>query len=271
MVGTPGSPSGSNTLSFSNAEIGLEAWSRCGIRPTELEQHHSSDLTRSINLCLQAWANKGINLFSIEQNVISLVAAQASYILPPEVLSVTDAWFNQILSTGAGPDWDAPLYDPSEPIVSNDPQIVITQSQDRWLQPMGRADYARIPNKTMQAPPTGYWVDRLGPPYQLTMTVWPVPNVSYPNAALTYFAVRQLQTANLMNGEIADVPNRHLDALCADVAMRLARKYAPERIGTPGSGGLRDDRDEAWGLASAEDTEKAPTHIAPRLTSYYRV
>lgn len=271
MVGTPGSPSGSYALAFSNSDIVLEAFSRCQIRGTEIERHHTADATRSVNLCLQVWANKGINLFSIEQNVISLVAGQPTYILPPEVLSVTDAYFNTILTTGAGPDWDTPLYNPAEPIVSNDPQIIITQSQDRWLQPMGRADYARIPNKTMVAPPTGYWVDRLGPPYRLTMTLWPVSAVAYPNAAVTYFAVRQLQTANLANGETPDVPNRHLDALCADVAFRLARKYAPNLIGNVGSGGLLDDRNEAWLLATTEDNEKAPVFLRPDLTAYYQM
>lgn len=271
MVGTPGSPSGSYALAFSNAELGLEAFSRCGIRPTELEQHHNADLTRSLNLCFQSWANKGVNLFSIEQSVISIIAGQATYNLPPEILSVTDAYYNTILSTGPGPDWDTPLYDPSEPIVSNDPQIIITQSQDRWLQPMGRADYARIPNKTMQAPPSGYWVDRLGPPYLLTLTAWPVPNLSYPNVALTFFGIRQLQTASLVNGESPDIPNRHLDAACADVAFRLARKYAPDRIGPPGGGGLRDDRDEAWDWAVKGDGEGSPVFVRPRLTGYFRI
>jgi hypothetical protein len=239
----------------------LEAFSRCQIRATQLEQMHTWDAVRSLNLMLQSWANKGVNLFSIEQNVVSLAAGTAAYILPPEVVSITDAYYNQILSTGAGPDWDSPLYNPSEPIVSNDPQIVITQSQDRWLQPMGEADYARIPNKTMSAPPSQYWVNRLGPPYQLTLTVWPVPNLSYPQAAITYFAVRQLQTANLQNGETLDTPYRFLDAAAAELGLRLARKYAPKLIGSPGSGGLLDDAREAWVLAVGEDTAHAPVYL----------
>src|SRR5260221_13772395 len=188
MVGTPGSTSGSYTLPFSNAELTLEAFSRCQIRATQLEQMHTQDAVRSLNLALQSWANKGVNIFSIEQNVISLVAGQATYILPIEVMSVLDVYYNQILSTGPGPDWDTPLYDASKPTVSNDPQIVITNSQNRWMSPIGEADYARIPNPTWSGPPNQYWINRLGPPYQLTMTIWPVTTLSYPQAAITYFA-----------------------------------------------------------------------------------
>jgi hypothetical protein len=86
---------------------------------------------------------------------------------------------------------------------------------------------------------------------------------------MTYFAVRQLQDANLPNGETPDVPNRFLDALCADGALRMARKYKPAMIGTPGSGGLLDERNEAWAIATAEDTEKAPIYFRPDMGGYW--
>jgi hypothetical protein len=167
---------------------------------------------------------------------------------------------------------DAPLYDPSEPIVSNDPQVVITGSQDRWLRPRGRADYARIPNKQMQGLPTLFWLDRLGPPYRTTMTLWPVPFVGYPSAAVTCFALRQAQDANLPNGETPDAPTRFLDALAAELAWRLARKYAPALIGAAGAGGLLDDRTEAWEWATAEDVDKgAPVMVSPDLSGYWNL
>src|SRR6185312_9370556 len=192
MQGTPGSPSGTYSYQLPNGELMLEAFSRIGIRPTALTVDHTRDAYRSLNLGLQSWSNKGLNLFTVEQDVIQLEAGTATYVLPARIVSIADAYYNTILATGAGADFDAPLYDPSEPIVSNDPQVVITSSQDRWLQPRGRADYAMIPNKQLQGLPTMYWVDRLGPPYQLTITFWPVPIIAYPSAAVTYFGVRQI-------------------------------------------------------------------------------
>ena len=271
--GTPGTSSGSYGFSesFSNAEILFEALSRCQIRGTAIQQHHMTDGRRSINLALQAWTNKGINLFQLAQNVIPLITGEATYVLPFNVVSIADAYYNTILAIGPGIDYDAPSYDPSTPIVASDPQVVIAQSQDRWLRPFGHDDYARLPNKTTPGLPTSYWFNRIGPPNPTTLTLWQVPFIGYPQAAVTYFAVRMAQDANLQNGEIPDVVTRFLDALCADVAWRMARKYAPQLIGTHGSGGLLDEKDDAWGSASSEDSEKAEVHIQPDIGRYFRM
>jgi len=269
--GVPGTPSGLYDFSLSNGEVVLEAFSRCQIRATSLTVYHMRDAYRSQNLCLQAWANKGVNLFQQVQGVVQLVVGQGTYLMPDNIVSITDAYYNTILSTGPGPDWDAPVNDWLEPQVSADPQVVITQSQDRWLMPRGRADIAMIPNKQYDGLPTIYWFNRLGPPGQTTLTFWQPPLFGYPQAAVTYFALRQIQDANLANGETPDVANRALDALCADVAFRLARKYAPQLIGAPNTGGLLDDKMESWALFAAEDTEKAEVFIAPRLAAYWKV
>jgi len=271
--GTPGTPSGTYgfSQSFSNAEILFEALSRCQVRGTAVQQHHMTDGRRSINLALQSWTNRGLNLFQLEQNVIQLVANQATYQVPFEVVSIADAYYNIITSTGAGPAYDFPSYDPSQPTVANDPQIVITQSSDRWLRPFGHADYARLPNKTSPGTPTSYWFNRIGPPAPTAITFWQPPSVGYPQAAVTYFAVRMIQDANLQNGEAADVVARFLDALCADVAHRMARKYAPQLIGAPGAGGLLDERNDAIQIAMGEDTEKSEVKVMPDIGRYYRM
>jgi hypothetical protein len=271
--GTPGTSSGTYNAPqlFSNAECVFEAYSRCGIRGTALTQHHMADARRSLTLTLQSWTNKGKNLFTFEQRSIQLVAGQATYLMPPEVVSITDAYYNTVSQIGPGPDYDAPSYDPSRPVVINDPQTVITQSSDRWLRPMGHDYYARIANKTQQGIPVNYWFNRLGPPNATTITFWQVPSTSYPQAAVTYFAIRQIQDANLQNGETPDVVARALDALCAELARRLARKYAPNLIGGPGTGGLLDDAIEAWGLFEGEDTEKAEVKIMPQFSCYFRM
>jgi hypothetical protein len=268
-----GSTSGSynfGSLMWSG-ECGLESLSRCQIRGTSIDQHHTADLWRSMNLSLQALNNRGINLFQVEQTVIQLVAGQATYPVPQEVVSIADAYYNIILSTGAGPDLDYPMYDPSEPTVTNDPQIVITQSQDRWMRPFGRSDYARVPNKTVPGLPINYWFNRLGPPVPMSVTFWPVPTAGYPSAAVTLFCLRSSQDLNLQNLETPDIPARFLDWFCADVAVRMARKYNPQLIGARGAGGLLDDADEAWRWAETEDTEKAQTNVRLDTSSYFRM
>src|SRR5580693_5077754 len=161
--GTPGTPSGTYNgvaSAFSNAECLFEAYSRCKIRGPSLTQEHMTDGRRSIQLALTAWTNKGVNLFQLVQRVIQLVAGVATYVLPPEIVSITDLDYNTITSTGSAPDFDSQSYDPSLPIVSADPIVAITQSSDRWLKPFGHADYARLPDKTTPGTPTNYWMNR---------------------------------------------------------------------------------------------------------------
>lgn len=273
MSGNPGATSGTYSWAsgFGNSDVALEAMSRCQIRGTAVDQHHTADVARSINLSLQALNNRAINLFQVEQFVVELVSGQATYAVPPEVISLTDLYYNTVETVGAGPELGAPSYDPSQPIVTNDPQIVITQSQDRWLRPIGRATYARIPNKTMQGTPTTYWFNRIGPPNPTTVTFWPVPFTGYPSFAVTCFALRSAQDANVSNGELPDVVSRFLDWLCADVAVRMARKYKPELIGAAGAGGLLDDANEAWRWAETEDTEKSEISLRPNVHVYFRM
>jgi hypothetical protein len=273
LQGNPGAPSRTYgfAASFSNADCLFEAFSRCRIRGTSLTQHHMTDGRRSLGLALQSFVNKGVNLFQLEQRVIELQLGVATYVLPPEIVSITDLYYNTIQSTGPGPDLDAPSYDPSQPIASSNPNVSITESTDRWLKPFGHADFARLPDKTSLGVPTNYWVNRLGPPAPTTITLYKPPSVGWPLAAVTYFGVRSIQDANLQNGETPDVVARFLDALVADVAHRVARKYSPELIGAKGSGGLLDDRDEAWDLAASEDTEKSEVFIRPSIGRYFRM
>lgn len=137
--------------------------------------------------------------------------------------------------------------------------------------PFGRADYARVPDKQVPGQPTSYWFNRLGPPNQTTVTFWPIPTFGYPTEAVTLFCLRSAQDANLPNNETPDVPARFVDWLCANVALRLARKYAPKLIGPPGGGGLLDDEKEAWMWAMSEDTEKSEIKIRPDFSGYFRI
>ena len=272
--GTPGTPSGTYNnvaFAFTNAECLFEAYSRCQVRGPALTQEHMTDGRRSLQLALNSWTNKGVNLFQLEQGVIKLVAGVATYVLPPEVISIADLYYNTILSTGIGPDLDSPSYDPSLPTASADPIVAITQSSDRWLKPFGHADYARLPDKTTPGTLTNYWMNRIGPPAPTTITFWKPPAVGWPNAAATYFAIRAPQDPNLANGETPDIVTRFLDALVAELARRLARKYAPQLIGARGSGGLLDDAEEAWDLAASEDTEKSEVFIRQDIARYFRM
>jgi hypothetical protein len=131
---------------------------------------------------------------------------------------------------------------------------------DRVIMPISRTEYSATPNKTLEAPPTVFWFDRLINP---TVTLWPVPNQN--GLTLGYYAVTQIQDANYDNGQTLDIPYRWLDAASSGLAARLATIYAPDRVAL-----LGPRAEQAWNIAAAQDVENVPTYIIPGLSGYYR-
>jgi hypothetical protein len=142
-----------------------------------------------------------------------------------------------------------------------------TDPIDRILTPMSRSDYAAQPDKGEQAPPTIYVFDRQST--QPTVTLWQVPDGNGPYQ-LRLYTVRQLRDANALLGQNPDIPYRFSEALCADLALHLARKYPPK----PDSGitiaDLKLAAAEAWEEAAAEDRERVSMFMVPDFSSYFR-
>ena len=85
-----------------------------------------------------------------------------------------------------------------------------------------------------------------------TMTLYPTPDNGGPYT-LNMYVCTQIQDANIPSGETPDLPTRWFDALCAGLAYRLSRIYAPtlEQV-------RKTDYMEAWALAANQDIEQAP-------------
>lgn len=226
--------SGTYAFSLSNADVLIEAFSRCGIRRTALLTEHLADGAKAINLALVRFANAQPNLWTSEQQTISLVAGTATYSLPARSVMILSCFIRY----GSG-----------------------TTQQDRICWGLSEFEYASLPNKNSQGFPSQFWFNR-----QI------IPQLSFylvPDDAQSYVAylqiVRQIQDANLPSGETPDIPYRWIDALCAETAYRLSRIYAPnlEQI-------RKADAMEAWAIAATQDTENVAMNITPMLGSFYR-
>lgn len=136
------------------------------------------------------------------------------------------------------------------------------QPIDIILTPLGRSEYAAQPNKFTQAKPTSFWFNRETP--QPQMVLWQVPDANGPYLLSMYVLV-QIQDANVINGQTADIPYRFQEALCSGMAKRLALKFAPSKFAL-----LKGEAKEAWDEAWLEDREKVDVHIVPDMTAYYR-
>ncbi len=241
--------SGLNTFNPDLTELAEEAFERAG-----REMRSGYDLRtarRSINLMLAEWANRGINLFTIEQGTINLLQGQSTYDLPLDTIDLLD----HVIRTGAGNQ-------------ATQADLTITR--------ISSSTYATIPNKLTQARPIQVWVQRLtGQSYPATsdyepsdtanprITLWPTPDqgtLGSPYYQFVYWRLRRIQDAG-DGTKTMDIPFRFFNCFVAGLAYHIAMKI-PE--GTPRLGMLKEAYDEAWMLAAGEDREKAADRFVPR-------
>lgn len=142
-----------------------------------------------------------------------------------------------------------------------DSQVENTDPIDRVLLPISRSEYSQQPDKFAQAFPTTVWFDRLINP---TVTLWPVPDNNGPYT-LYYYALTQMQDATLAQGLTADMPIRFLEAFAAELAARLAVKFAPARAMF-----LRSEAERTFEIAAHQDQEEVPLFLTPGMSGYFR-
>ena len=125
--------SGTSTFNLDLNNIVEEAFERCG-----LELRTGYDLKtarRSMNLLSMEWANRGINLWTVEQQVIPMVTGQPIYPLPVDTVDILDA----VIRTNNG---------------STSNQIDINISR------IAEPTYMSIPNKLTTGRPIQMYVNR---------------------------------------------------------------------------------------------------------------
>ena len=212
----------------------LTAFGRIGIRRTEITAQHLADAENEANLVQVKLANKQPNLWTDELYEQTLTAGTATYTLSARLIAIQAAY----LTTTSG-----------------------DVSVDRIIWPYSTFEYAAIPDKTQDGPPTSYWYNRQITPQ---ISLWPVPDDSA-TYALKLRVCRQIQDVSLVSGTTLDLPYRWLDVFVADLAHRLSRIYAQDKEMI-----RKADADEAWATAATEDQERVPLYIQPQTASYWR-
>lgn len=229
---------GTTTFNLDLNNLVEEAFERCG---AELRTGYDlKTARRSLNLLTIEWANRGINLWTIEQGTIPLVQGVAQYGMPVDTIDLLE----HVVRTNAG-------------TTSNQLDININR--------ISADTYATIPNKNAQGRPIQLWFNRLGGQttpdgtQYPTINVWPIPDQSN-YYTLAIWRLRRIQDAG--NGiNTQDIPFRFLPCMVAGLAYYLSLKLPGAMERTPM---LKAMYDEAWQQAADEDREKAPLRIAPR-------
>lgn len=229
--------SGTTTFDLNLNELIEEAFERCG---AELRSGYDlRTARRSLNLLTIEWANRGINLWTIEQGSIPLVQGQITYDLPADTIDLLE----HVVRTQSG------------------------QGQtDINISRISVDTYATIPNKNAQGRPIQVWINRQsGASEPVTgvaypqINVWPAPEQSN-YYTFVYWRLRRIQDAGT-GVTTQDIPFRFLPCMVAGLAYHLSKKVpgALERTQM-----LKMEYEELWQQAADEDREKAPLRIAPR-------
>jgi hypothetical protein len=233
--------SGTETFNLDLNNLIEEAFERCG---AEIRTGYDfRTARRSLNLLTIEWANRGINLWTIEEGSIPMVQGQITYNLPVDTIDLLDSVIRT--QTGQG-------------------------QTDINISRISVSTYATIPNKNAQGRPIQVWIDRQsGATEPVTgvnfpqIYVWPAPDQSN-FYTYVYWRLKRIQDAG--NGtNTQDIPFRMLPCMVAGLAYYLSMKIpgAEQRIEM-----LKMAYEEQWLLASTEDREKAPLRLAPRQLFY---
>ena len=228
-------------------ELIEEAFERCGLEVRTGYEHRTAK--RSLNLMLTEWANRGINLWTIEQGQIALTTGTITYALPVDTVDLIE----QIIRTQSG----IPQTDINISRISVD-------------------TYATIPNKNAQGRPIQVWINRqTGQTYPAggrpnganpstgvlppSINVWPTPDQDN-YYTFVYWRLRRMQDAG-SGSNVQDIPFRLINCMVSGLAYYLSMKIPDAASRTPK---LKQIYDEQLMLALDEDREKAPLRIAPR-------
>ena len=218
--------SNSRDFELDVAEYIEEAFERCG-----LEVRTGYDLKtakRSMNLLFAEWANRGLNQWTIQQRSQALTQGTSEYAILADVIDVLS-------------------------------MVVRRSGTDISMEKISRNEYLNIPNKTTQARPSQFFIDRQVTP---NIKLWPAPENA--TDVLYYDALTRIDDADKSTNTV-DVPFRFYPCLAAGLAYYMSIKRAPDRIQM-----LKASYEEEFDRALSEDRDRASFNVAPNL-SFYRI
>jgi len=212
-------------------EIITEAYERCGMQVRD--GYDVLSARRSLNLMFAEWANRGLNLYTIEQRQVVLVANTFEYTLPDDTVDVLSA----VIRTNSGQ----------------------SDQQDITIDRIGSAEYLHTPNKYTPSRPAQFYVQRTVP---AKLFLYPAPDATQ-QYIFRYYGIRRIQETGAVTNT-ADISFRFLPCLTAGLAYYLAVKKAPDRIAM-----LKQFYEEEFARAASEDRERSSYFAVPTYTESY--
>ena len=228
-------PTYASTVNFDLTidDIAEEAYERCGLQVRS--GYDLKTARRSLNLMLAEWANRGLNLWTIQLQEKTIAA---------DTTSLT------------GTNLFGSSADDSQQIVDiTDVAIRDSSNNDYSATSISRATYLNYTVKTTSGRPTQYYFERTINP---TLFLYPAADTTY---TLRYYALVRMKDSGAYTNN-TEIPFRFLPCLTAGLAYYIAMKKAPERIQL-----LKQVYEDEFQRAAAQDGERTSLFLSPKI--YY--
>lgn len=203
--------------SLDNTRLIDESFARAGIDPATLTGRHMQSARLSISMMLMAWSQMGIKQFLVDSETQALTSGTYVYNLPTATQDILD-------------------------------MVVRRDDNDIPMAQLSRSEYLQIPSKLEEGMPIQWMISKNQG--TKTLTIWPVPENS--TDTLVYNRLVWPESAGSAQNTPFVAPE-WIEAFCADLAWRLALKFAPKRVAD-----LKALASEAMMYAIQENRERSP-------------
>lgn len=184
--------SGTRTFNLDVGELIEEAYERCGLEVRT--GYDARTARRSLNLMFAEWANRGLNLWTVNQATITVTVGVATYTVNADHADILE-------------------------------MVLRRDGTDYEVERISRSEFFLLPNKTTQGRPSQFYYDRKISP---VINLWQVPDNS--TDQIVYYYVRRIEDAGTLQNT-TDMPWRFYPCMVAGLAYYLAMKRAPDRMG----------------------------------------
>jgi hypothetical protein len=217
--------SGSRDFDLDVAEIIEEAYERCGLEVRT--GYDARTARRSLNVMFSEWANRGVNLWTVKQDTLTLTSGTATY------------------NSSNG------LASPMSDIL----EVALRRSgTDYSIDRISRGEYLDVPNKSTTGRPSQFYFNRQVSP---EINLWPTPENS--TDQLVYYYISRIEDADTL-ANTTDLPFRFLPCMIAGLAYYLSMKRAPDRIQL-----LKAVYEEEFQRAADEDEDRVALKLQPSI------
>jgi hypothetical protein len=225
-------PTYASTASFdlSIDEIAEEAYERCGLQVRS--GYDLQTARRSLNLMLAEWANRGLNLWTIQLQEKTITAGTTN-------LTGLDLF-------GSGQEAAQQIIDITDLAISD------ANNNDFSAVSISRSTYLNIAVKTTSGRPSQYYFERTINP---RLYLYPAADTTY---TLKYYALLRMKDSGDYTNN-AEIPFRFLPCMTAGLAYYIAMKKAPDRIQL-----LKQVYEDEFQRAANTDGERTSVFLTPK-------